>query len=74
MPSQDLMNKISLLFSFMYCHYVQTGRLIRAEFYPDDYFQSVTLYEVGEDSIGAVDVQLGLDEAINYMDGLSGGD
>jgi len=74
MPTQDLMNKISLLFSFMYCHYVQTGRLIRAEFYPDDGFKSATLYEVGEDSVGAVDVQLGLDEAIDYMGGLEGGD
>jgi len=74
MPTQDVMDKISLLFSCMSQHYVNTGRIIRAEFYPDDGFKSATLYEVGEDSIGAVDVQLGLDEAIDYMCGLAGGD
>jgi len=41
--------------------YDSTGREIRLEFYPDDDYSSVTLYDITE---GELDIQLGLDEAI----------
>jgi len=71
---QEQLDKISLIFSLLSTWYINTGEIMRAEFYPDDGFSSVVLFTPDTDGGEGYDMQLALDDAIDWLIGIVGGD
>ena len=64
--NKETMNKIEKIFDANQEVFNVFGRKFRLEFYPNDAYQSVSIYEYGDEE--EVDVQLGLDEAKKFLD------
>ena len=67
----EQLDKIHEIFCHLFQWYIQTGHTARLEFYPDDYFESVTIYTPDPEGWDGYDVQLSLDEAIEFLSHLA---
>jgi hypothetical protein len=66
----NTMSKIETILEQGRVVYNLFGREIRLEFYPSDNYLSVSLYDIDDNEESSVDVQLSLDDTVEFLNNI----